>query len=241
MCWRSCRMSSSRRGRSSRGAGLRRPWRRVAGVDRRRLARADVAASAWIHPHYLAYFNWASGGPDRVPPRLIDSNLDWGQDLVELQRWWKENIPTSRSAWPTSGRSTRRSSRCGESRSAGFCRRAARDGAADAEGDEPPADRTGPQAEPGYYAVSATLLYGLPWRLYDPAPLAPSRGRRSRLELPRTGRPQLLPAVPPDRPIGHSIYIYRLSEEDAARLNAGSEGRPAADARTPDHPGFRQT
>ena len=24
---------------------------------------------------------------------MIDSNLDWGQDLVGLQRWWQENIP----------------------------------------------------------------------------------------------------------------------------------------------------
>src|SRR5262249_39152737 len=41
-----------------------------------------IAATLWIAPHFLAYFNWASGGPDRVPARLIDSNLDWGQDLI---------------------------------------------------------------------------------------------------------------------------------------------------------------
>ena len=28
-----------------------------------------------------------------MPARLIDSNLDWGQDLVGLQKWWKEKIP----------------------------------------------------------------------------------------------------------------------------------------------------
>ena len=27
-----------------------------------------------------------------------------------------------------------------------------------------------PRLTPGYYAVSATVLYGLPWRFYDPAP-----------------------------------------------------------------------
>ena len=26
-----------------------------------------IAATVQIHPHYLSYFNWASGGPDRVP------------------------------------------------------------------------------------------------------------------------------------------------------------------------------
>ena len=38
-----------------------------------------------IHPHYLAHFNQVSGGPDRDPPRLIDSNLDWGQGLLALR------------------------------------------------------------------------------------------------------------------------------------------------------------
>ena len=54
---------------------------------------ATIAASAMIYPNYLAYFNWASGGPDEKPARLIDSNLDWGQDLVSLQKWWKKTIP----------------------------------------------------------------------------------------------------------------------------------------------------
>ena len=56
----------------------------------------SIAATASIHPHYFAYFNWSSGGPERVPPRLIDSNLDWGQDLVGLERWWKKTIPGER-------------------------------------------------------------------------------------------------------------------------------------------------
>ena len=51
-----------------------------------------IAATVQISPHYLAYFNWASGGPDRVPARLIDSNLDWGQDLVALRQWCRENL-----------------------------------------------------------------------------------------------------------------------------------------------------
>ena len=52
-----------------------------------------VIATAAISPHYLAYFNWVSGGPDRVPARLIDSNLDWGQDLVGLKKWCDETMP----------------------------------------------------------------------------------------------------------------------------------------------------
>jgi hypothetical protein len=33
------------------------------------------------------------GSPDRVPVRLVDSNLDWGQDLVGLRAWCRANAP----------------------------------------------------------------------------------------------------------------------------------------------------
>lgn len=33
------------------------------------------------HPHHLAYFNEAAGGPIGGRSHLLDSNLDWGQDL----------------------------------------------------------------------------------------------------------------------------------------------------------------
>lgn len=43
-----------------------------------------------VHPHHLAYFNEAAGGPGRGYRYLVDSNLDWGQGLkglsLELQR-----------------------------------------------------------------------------------------------------------------------------------------------------------
>jgi len=37
-----------------------------------------------IHPHYLAYFNLLAGGPDNGWRYLVDSNIDWGQDLPAL-------------------------------------------------------------------------------------------------------------------------------------------------------------
>lgn len=43
-----------------------------------------VAANAYIHPHYLAYFNELIGGPANGRHYLADSNLDWGQDLLRL-------------------------------------------------------------------------------------------------------------------------------------------------------------
>jgi len=43
-----------------------------------------AAATARIHPHYLAYFNELAGGPRNGYHWLVDSNLDWGQDLKGL-------------------------------------------------------------------------------------------------------------------------------------------------------------
>ena len=58
----------------------------------------------------------------------------------------------------------------------------ARPGSIRSMADVPSPALIGPAKEltPGYYAVSVTLLYGLPWRLYDPAPLRrhPKPGRR---------------------------------------------------------------
>jgi 4-amino-4-deoxy-L-arabinose transferase-like glycosyltransferase len=51
----------------------------------------EVAESAAIYPHYLAFFNVPSGGPSHGARYLLDSNLDWGQDLKNLRRWLDEN------------------------------------------------------------------------------------------------------------------------------------------------------
>lgn len=50
-----------------------------------------VAASLLAYPHYLAYFNVLSGGTDRAPYLLDDSNVDWGQDLPALADWQNAN------------------------------------------------------------------------------------------------------------------------------------------------------
>jgi hypothetical protein len=43
------------------------------------------ASSAWrISPAYLSYFNGLAGGPEGGHRYLLDSNLDWGQDLPQL-------------------------------------------------------------------------------------------------------------------------------------------------------------
>ena len=41
-------------------------------------------------PNYLAYFNQIIGGPSQGYKYLVDSSLDWGQDMPALKRWLDE-------------------------------------------------------------------------------------------------------------------------------------------------------
>lgn len=71
------------------------------GIAVSRLRRARVAAAGFvgaqlastlmIFPHYIAYFNTAAGGPANGWRLLVDSSLDWGQDLPALAEWVRRN------------------------------------------------------------------------------------------------------------------------------------------------------
>lgn len=51
---------------------------------------AGMLASALLTwPHYLSYFNLPSGGPARGHEYLLDSNIDWGQDLITLREYMR--------------------------------------------------------------------------------------------------------------------------------------------------------
>jgi hypothetical protein len=47
----------------------------------------SVTSSLWAYPHSLSYFNELVGGPRHGGEHLLDSNMDWGQDLLYLKRW----------------------------------------------------------------------------------------------------------------------------------------------------------
>jgi len=47
----------------------------------------SVGSSLWAYPHSLSYFNELAGGPRGGGEHLLDSNIDWGQDLLYLKRW----------------------------------------------------------------------------------------------------------------------------------------------------------
>jgi hypothetical protein len=44
-----------------------------------------------VAPHYTSYFNELSGGPVNGYRYLIDSNIDWGQDLPSLKKYMAEH------------------------------------------------------------------------------------------------------------------------------------------------------
>lgn len=50
-----------------------------------------VSSSLIVYPHSMSYFNEAAGGPARGADHLLDSNIDWGQDLLYLRNWLKDH------------------------------------------------------------------------------------------------------------------------------------------------------
>lgn len=48
----------------------------------------SVGGSLWVYPHSISYFNELAGGPENGHEHLIDANIDWGQDMFELKKWY---------------------------------------------------------------------------------------------------------------------------------------------------------
>ena len=195
------------------------PW--AAGIGRKAWSRfalgvvgvclgTTIAATLAIAPHYLAYFNVVSGGSSHGSEHLIDSNLDWGQDLVGLKRWLVRNAPRERVGLAYFGQINPMifDVRPGPS----------------FEWFLPPPlprtieplpveDRFGPRPrrlDPGLYAVSASLVRGLPWRVYDNARWPPYSAGENAFGYFRE--------LKPIARVGGSIFVYRVTAADAARL-----------------------
>ena len=182
-----------------------------------------AAESLAVRPHYLAFVNRVAGGPASGFRLLIDSNLDWGQDLPGLARFLAAERDAGRGepcylSYFGSALPERHGVAC--RRLPGFF-------------DRDRAPHPGP-LEPGLYAISASMLQHLhvpnavrgPWRadleelwrsLRNADGGAPhdiaERLRFARLAAHLRGRE-------PDAQVGHSILIYRL---DAPELRAAWE------------------
>lgn len=74
--------------------------KKISGVSIKTVAKYGLVAGllCWqfitvvlIYPHYLAYFNELAGGPKGGYRYAVDSNLDWGQDLIRLDTWLEKH------------------------------------------------------------------------------------------------------------------------------------------------------
>lgn len=102
-----------------------------------------LASSLSVYPHSLSYFNESIGGPRNGSTYLIDSNFDWGQDLLYAQKWARHSLAGEEPFVAYFG--TR-----------GMMPQVIKH--------QVPVRTAGTGWPPGLYLVSATLLHGYPWR-----------------------------------------------------------------------------
>ena len=55
----------------------------------------QIIESSLLRPDYLTYFSQVAGGPKNGYRHLVDSSLDWGQDLPALKDWIDHHLDTS--------------------------------------------------------------------------------------------------------------------------------------------------
>ncbi len=183
-----------------------------------------VSGSLSVYPHSLSYFNEAAGGPLHGHDYLLDSNIDWGQDLLELKRWFDlhpEAKPLGLAVYSIV-----------DPRHVGLVFSLPPPGPTQlSAGDSEIPAMMGPV--PGYYAVSVNYLRG---KLF-PAP----DGRGGRVQINRRDYFSYFRHFRPLAYAGYSIYIYKITPQEAnlvrGRLGLPSlaDHTPAADARSGEH------
>jgi hypothetical protein len=156
----------------------------------------SLSSNIYVYPHSLSYFNELAGGPLGGHRFLVDSNIDWGQDLLYLKHWLDEHPqahPIGLAYFGAFDPTT-----CG------------------IEFTLPPAPPTEPrltpdvaEVHPRYYAVSVNFLRGYHFRV----PFG--NGQWGQLSGP--DYTYLLP-VRPTATAGYSIYIYHLNPDQLVRL-----------------------
>ncbi len=161
-----------------------------------------VASSLWVYPHSLSYFNALAGGPKGGPAHLVNSDIDWGQDLLYLKQWLDRHPEAQPLHLAYFGRIDPRLAGIEYALPPKFSVSAAHDRFLR------PADR-GPQ--PGWHAVSVNLLRGFGWDVPD--------GRGGVEWLAGTEYEYFL-RLEPVATAGYSIYIYHLDVAEANRLRA---------------------
>jgi hypothetical protein len=191
----------------------------------------SAGSSLWYFPYSLSYFNELAGGPSRGAEHLLHSNLDWGQDLLHLKRWFDKH-PAARPIHLA-------------------CFGVVDPRLAGIEFELPPElpeqyamlppeqlARFGPR--PGWYAVSANLLHGYRYSVMV--------GRTGELVGVQEPRFTYFRHFQPVDHAGYSISIYHLSLEevnrvrkklDLPRLDSADSENPADDIPIPHQGGVR--
>lgn len=67
------------------------PWTTLGGVTAAAVLAWTIVGTLAVGPRYLQFFNEAAGGAEGGHRVLIDSNIDWGQDLIRLREYMAEN------------------------------------------------------------------------------------------------------------------------------------------------------
>jgi hypothetical protein len=165
----------------------------------------SVGSSLWIYPHSLSYFNELVGGPTGGHAHLVDSNIDWGQDLLYLKRWLDKHPEARPLRLAYFGHI--------DPRNVGISftlppRPLPQDS------DESGLATKTLAPEPGWFAVSVSILRGLQY------PMPDGRGGFEWLDKPSFTYFQ---GFRPTAMAGYSIYIYRISEADAALVRSKLE------------------
>lgn len=177
-----------------------RPARWKAGLAVVAFLGAAVVSSLWVHPHYLSYFNELAGGPDNGHNHLLNSNIDWGQDLLFLKDWLDEH-PEAKPVGLAYFNLV-------DPRIAGVEFTLPPYGpAAGLPDDEETGLRLGPQ--PGYYAVSVNYLHGFSFPTPD--------GKGGRVGPPGHAY-EYFQHFRPIAKAGYSIFIYRVTLQEANRV-----------------------
>ena len=163
-------------------------------------AAAAAVSSLRIYPHAMSYFNEAAGGPLGGSAHLVDSNIDWGQDLLYLKAWY-DTHPEARPFHLAYFGGV-------DPRAAGIEFSLLPSGPVSSTDGTPPADSelVGPQ--PGWHAVSVTLLRG--YRLQVPNGQGGSDFYESNLSY--------FLKFKPIATAGYSIWIYHISQEECNRV-----------------------
>lgn len=170
------------------------------------LLLATAMSSLHTYPHSLSYFNEAAGGPLSGHHHLIDSNIDWGQDLLYLKAWADEH-PEARPlklAYYNYRLDPRLVGLAFELPPPGP------DSLTEGEATDPSA--IGPL--PGYYAISVNFLRGCMFHITD---------GQGGTRMTRPHEFEYFRAFRPIARAGFSIYIYHITvgEADAVRARIG--------------------